>query len=30
MITHKVPLERTLDGFELARNKAASKVLIVR
>ena len=29
MITHKVPLERVLDGFELARNKAASKVLIV-
>jgi threonine 3-dehydrogenase len=29
MITHKVPLERALDGFELARNKAASKVLIV-
>jgi threonine 3-dehydrogenase len=29
MISHKVPLERALDGFELARNKAASKVLIV-
>ena len=29
MITHKVPLERALDGFELARSKAASKVLIV-
>lgn len=29
MITHRVPLERALDGFELARNKAASKVLIV-
>ena len=28
-ISHKVPLERALDGFELARNKAASKVLIV-
>jgi len=29
MITHKVPLDRALDGFELARSKAASKVLIV-
>ncbi len=29
MITHKVPLARALDGFELARNKSASKVLIV-
>ena len=29
MITHKVPLERALDGFELARRKAASKVLVV-
>ena len=29
MITHRVPLDRALDGFELARNRAASKVLIV-
>ena len=29
MISHRVPLARALDGFELARNKAASKVLIV-
>jgi threonine dehydrogenase-like Zn-dependent dehydrogenase len=29
MITHKVPLDRALHGFELARSKAASKVLIV-
>ena len=29
MITHKVPLDRALEGFELARTKAASKVLIV-
>jgi threonine 3-dehydrogenase len=29
MISHRVPLERALDGFELARKKAASKVLIV-
>jgi threonine dehydrogenase-like Zn-dependent dehydrogenase len=29
MITHRVPLARALDGFELARNKAASKVLII-
>ncbi len=29
MITHRVPLARALEGFELARNRAASKVLIV-
>ena len=29
MITHKVPLARALEGFELARNKSASKVLIL-
>jgi threonine 3-dehydrogenase len=29
MISHKVPLARALDGFELARNRSASKVLIV-
>ena len=29
MISHKVPLARALDGFELARSKSASKVLIV-
>jgi threonine 3-dehydrogenase len=29
MISHRVPLARALDGFALARNKAASKVLIV-
>ncbi len=29
MISHKVPLSRALDGFELARNRSASKVLIV-
>ena len=29
MITHKVPLARALEGFELARNRSASKVLIL-
>jgi threonine 3-dehydrogenase len=29
MISHALPLAQALDGFELARNKAASKVLIV-
>jgi threonine 3-dehydrogenase len=29
MITHTLPLDRALDGFGLARSKAASKVLIV-
>jgi 2-desacetyl-2-hydroxyethyl bacteriochlorophyllide A dehydrogenase len=29
MITHRLPLERALEGFELARSKAASKVMIV-
>jgi len=29
MISHRVPLARALEGFALARNKAASKVLIV-
>jgi len=28
MITHRVPLNRALEGFELARKRAASKVLI--
>lgn len=29
MITHRLPLERALDGFELARQKIASKVMIL-
>lgn len=29
MISHALPLAQALDGFELARNKGASKVLIV-
>lgn len=28
MITHRVPLERILEGFELARRKVASKVIV--
>ncbi|MEJ0019563.1 MAG: alcohol dehydrogenase catalytic domain-containing protein [Acetobacteraceae bacterium] len=28
MITHRLPLERGLDGFELARQRAASKVML--
>lgn len=28
MITHRLPLERGLDGFELARQRAASKVIL--
>lgn len=28
MITHRMPLERGLDGFELARQRAASKVML--
>jgi threonine 3-dehydrogenase len=29
MITHRLPLERALEGFELARQKVASKVMIL-
>lgn len=29
MITHRVPLDRALEGFELARQKAASKVMLL-
>jgi 2-desacetyl-2-hydroxyethyl bacteriochlorophyllide A dehydrogenase len=29
IITHRLPLERALEGFELARQKAASKVVIL-
>ena len=29
MISHALPLAQALDGFELARNRATSKVLIV-
>jgi len=29
MITHRLPLERGLEGFELARQRAASKVILV-
>jgi hypothetical protein len=28
MITHRMPLERGLDGFELSRQRAASKVML--
>ena len=28
MITHRLPLERGLEGFELARQRAASKVIL--
>jgi len=30
MISHRLPLERAIEGLELSRNKAASKVLIVQ
>jgi threonine dehydrogenase-like Zn-dependent dehydrogenase len=30
MISHRVPLERAIEGLELSRTKAASKVLIVQ
>jgi threonine 3-dehydrogenase len=29
MITHRLPLEHVVEGFELARQKAASKVIII-
>ncbi|QHE87790.1 zinc-dependent alcohol dehydrogenase [Hydrogenophaga sp. BPS33] len=29
MVTHTVPLSRALEGFELARNKTATKVMVV-
>ncbi len=29
MITHRLPLERAIEGFELARQKVASKVMIL-
>lgn len=29
MITHRMPLERALEGFELARSRVASKVVVV-
>jgi threonine dehydrogenase-like Zn-dependent dehydrogenase len=28
MITHRLPLSRALDGFALARQKSASKVML--
>ncbi len=28
MITHRMPLDRGLEGFELARQRAASKVML--
>jgi len=28
MITHRLPLARGLEGFELARQRAASKVIL--
>ena len=28
MITHRLPLERGLEGFELARQRSASKVIL--
>jgi threonine dehydrogenase-like Zn-dependent dehydrogenase len=28
MITHRMPLERGLEGFELSRQRAASKVML--
>ena len=28
MITHRVPLARALEGFELARRRIASKVMV--
>ena len=29
MITHRLPLDRAIEGFELARSRVASKVVIV-
>ena len=29
MVTHRLPLERAIEGFELARSKAASKVMLL-
>jgi threonine dehydrogenase-like Zn-dependent dehydrogenase len=28
MVTHRLPLERGIEGFELARQRAASKVIL--
>jgi threonine 3-dehydrogenase len=30
MITHRVPLDRAIEGLELSRTKAASKVMIIQ
>ena len=30
MISHRLPLERAVEGLELSRSKAASKVMIVQ
>ena len=30
MISHRLPLARAIEGLELSRSKAASKVLIVQ
>ncbi|MET0345970.1 MAG: alcohol dehydrogenase, partial [Casimicrobiaceae bacterium] len=29
MITHRLPLDRAIEGFELARSRVASKVVIL-
>jgi hypothetical protein len=29
MVTHRLPLQRALEGFELARCKLASKVVLL-
>jgi threonine 3-dehydrogenase len=30
MVSHRLPLDRAIEGLELSRSKAASKVLIVQ